>query len=115
MPVHANFSYAKYADGVLTVGLQQPAPIGNWTIQFTTTKHFGTPNVSGLISKIAGSGTGGGQSGITIVDSGQGRFNVKINSVDTSGLDYGNYAGVIERVDSGFRTILSEGFLTVTP
>src|SRR5207244_2422510 len=104
MPVHANFSYARYSDGVLAVGLQAATPIGGWTIQLTVTKRFGSPNISGLINKIAASGTGGGQSGITITDSGQGRFNIRLDSGDTTNLDFGNYAGIIERTDSGFRT-----------
>jgi hypothetical protein len=112
MPIIANFTLARLEDGVLTIGLEPPAAIGGWNLQLTCMKRFGgqTP----LFLKSCASGFNG-VSGITVVNSGQGIFNIPINSVDTSGSEYGNYATFIERLDSGFRTVIDEGYLTVNP
>ena len=56
-----------------------------------------------------------GQSGINITNSGQGVLNITIPSLATSGIDFKNYAFAIERLDSGFRTVLSEGYVLLLP
>jgi hypothetical protein len=102
----------KYEDGILTVSMSPPVAIGGWEIQFKTTKRFG--GTTNLFTKSVASGFNG-QSGITITNSGAGIFNIQVNSVDSSGLDFGNYAAVSERLNSGSRTTLTEGFLLLMP
>lgn len=112
MPVQVSFSLARYEDGTLTVGLAPPTAVGGWNVQFQVTKFFG--GVSGLITKSVASGYSV-VSGVTVVNSGKGVFSVKIGTQDTSGLDPGTYAMQFQRLDSGFRTVLSEGFFLLTP
>lgn len=112
MPVLADFTIGRYSDGVLTVYMAPPVPVGAWNIQFQTTKRFG--GGSGLITKSVSSGYNG-VSGITITNSGIGVLNVNINSNDTSGLNYGVYAFTLSRLDSGLVSQISEGYLIVTP
>lgn len=112
MPVLADFSLVKFEDGVLTVGLQPAVPIGGWDMRVTFTKRHG--QVSGYFTKCVASGYSAA-SGVSIVNSGNGVFSVTLDSVDTSGLEYGNYAYTVERMDSGHRTVLTEGYLLLTP
>ena len=112
MPVLADFSLARWEDGILTIGMEPPVPIGGWAMDFTLTRRFG--QVSGICTKSVASGYNA-QSGITVVNSGQGIFSVAIDSVNTSGLDYGNYSYVVMRRDSGHVTALVEGTLLLSP
>lgn len=112
MSVQANFSLARYEDGVLIVSMAPPVAIGAWSLRFQVQKRFG--GSSNLITKTSTSGYNG-TSGITITNSGEGVFNVAINGVDTSGLDYGNYSYSTDRLDSGNRKTLSEGYLVLLP
>lgn len=112
MPVLADFPLARYEDGLLTISLAPAAPIGAWNIQFLVQHRFG--GLSGLILASVSSGFNG-QSGITITNSGEGVFNVRIPGIATSGWNYGNYAFAVTRLDSGSRTVLSEGYLLLNP
>ena len=112
MPVIADYSFVKFDDGTITVGLQNPTPIGGWDIRYVVTRRF--DGSSGLIVKSVASGYNG-QSGITITDSGQGVFNIALNGIDTSGLNPGNYASKCERTNSGFHTTLTLGYLLLLP
>ena len=112
MSVQVDFSLARYEDGVLTVSMEPPVPIGGWTIQFAVVKNFGGTNY--LINKSVASGYNNA-SGINILNSGNGVFNVNINGVDTSGMNYGNYAHATTRLDSGAYTVLAEGNFTIGP
>jgi hypothetical protein len=103
LPVYANFTLARYEDGILTVSMTPPTPIGGWTLQFSVCTRFG--GTSPLVTKSCASGYNG-TSGITITNSGQGFFAVQLKSADTSGLDPGNFAYVIERLDSGARSLI---------
>lgn len=116
MPVLADFTYAKYEDGLLTISLVPPTAIGQWTIQFNVTKRFdgGFNGLSGIYTASVASGFNN-VSGINILDSGKGTFQVTIPSVITSGIDHGNYAGQALRLDSGLRSTLSEGYLILQP
>ena len=76
-------------------------------------KRYGTPANFQVIRNVA-SGFNN-QSGINITDSGQGKFTVSFFGTDTSGLDPGNFAASCVRVDSGFRTTLTEGYISITP
>lgn len=112
MPLIVHFSLCRFEDGILTVPLNPPNPIGGWNISFDVYTHPGgeTP----LITKSCASGFSG-VSGITVTNSGQGEFRITIDSVDTSGLELTNYAYYIQHLNSGVRTVLTEGFFTVTP
>jgi hypothetical protein len=50
-------------------------------------------------------------SGIAVANSGNGTFQVYLNPNDTSGLSDGSYAYVLSRTDSGYASVLTEGFL----
>lgn len=112
MAVLTDFAFIKFEDGVLTISMSPPVAIGGWEIQFKTTKRFG--GVNNLITKSVSSGYNG-QSGITVTNSGAGIFNVALGTQDTSGLEYGNYAAVTQRLNSGSMTTLTEGFLLLMP
>ena len=115
MAVQVDFAIARFDDGVLVLALEPPEPVGGWQVQFTQWRRFpyntsGAP-VSGLITKSCASGYGGGQSGITVTNSGAGIFSITLFATDISGeIDQGNYAYRVERLDSGYRSVLSEGF-----
>ena len=110
--VLVDFQHVRMDDGILTVSMAPPVAVDGWSIRFEVFKHFG--GVSGMMLKSYASGYNG-VSGITITNSGQGVFNVRLNQVDTSGLEYGNYACQITRMNSGARTVIDEGFITITP
>lgn len=111
--VFTELSLIAYSDGVLTIGLQPPTAIGGWSIDFKMTKRF--RGESGLIQKYCASGYGNGASGITVTNSGQGIFAVRVNEGNTSGLDPGTYAIQAKRTDSGFATSLTQGWLVLLP
>ena len=113
MSVLLDFPLNRFEDGVFVVSMSPPQDISNWSLRFFMQHRFG--GVSGLIQKYAASGYGGGVSGITITNSGQGVFNIAFRSVDTSGLEYGNYAYTVERTESGHRQILTEGYMNILP
>ncbi len=110
--VLTDFTMGSNEDAILQISLTPPANIQNWNIAFVAMNNFG--GVSGLIEKNMASGYVG-VSGISIVNQNAGVFNVQINSQDTSGLDTKNFAYSIQRLDSGARTILSEGYLSLSP
>lgn len=107
-----DFSWVKFDDGSLAVSMTPPQPVGGWDIQFRVTKRFG--GESGLIVKSCASGFAG-VSGITIAASGEGDFTIRLNSLDTSGLSYGNYAYQTMRRNSGAFQVINEGYLLLTP
>lgn len=112
MAIQADFSISQYEDQALNVAVAPPVSISGWNVQFGVTKRFG--GGSGLITKSMASGYNG-TSGVSIVDGAAGIYNVTLNSADTSGLPYGNYAYQMQRLDSGFRAVLSEGYMLVVP
>lgn len=113
MATQVDFSVVRYADGTLSVNIAPATSIAGWALRFEAQHRAG--GLSGLITKVSASGYGGGQSGITVTDSGNGRFNIAINGIDTSGLDPGSYSYSVQRTDSGSRTMISEGFLNILP
>lgn len=112
MSVQADFSLARQEDGVLIISMTPVIPIGGQNYQFQVTKRFG--GTSGLITKSMHSGFYN-VSGMNIVNSGQGIMRVNINEVDTSGREWGNYSFNVQRLDSGNRTVVSEGYLVILP
>ena len=85
--------------------------IGGWNIQLSLFTHFGG---SGLLQKVTASGFNG-VSGVTITSSGLGTYTARMNSVESSGLAYGAYPYVVERLTSGSRTVLQQGYIVVQP
>lgn len=113
MPVWSEFSLVRGEDAVVTISLVPPQPIDGWSILFEVGKRFGW--TSGLVRKSAASGYGGGQSGITVTDSGGGQMNVAINGTDTSGLQPGTYCFSAARTLSGQNTTFTQGELVLMP
>ncbi len=107
--INTNFTIIRFSDGVLTVQMMPPTPIGGQSFAFHIANHLGGD--TSLITKSTGSGYGGGQSGITVADSGQGRMNIRMWASDTSGWEARNYATWCDRVDSGQVTPVTRGFL----
>lgn len=108
MPVNMDWSLVRYEDGVVNFGMDPPQAVGGWGVTFTVTKRFGSD--AAIMTKSMASGFVG-VSGITMVNSGQGQFNINIWEADTSGLQPGNYACRIDRTDSGNKTLLTQGYL----
>lgn len=112
MPTNTDFQLGKMEAGTLTVYMAPPVAVGGWTVEFKVQKYFG--DSSGLIQKYLASGLNGA-SGITVTNSGQGVFAIDLQKINTSGLPFGNYAYTVERTDSGQETILSIGYMLITP
>lgn len=113
MPALQDFTIAKNEDGTLTISTAPPVAVGGWEVEFNLSKRFGSDTP--YIRKSAASGYYAGQSGITVANPVQGVFNVRLNSVNTSGLEFGNYAYAFSRLNSGSRTVLSEGYMLLSP
>lgn len=112
MPIQVQAPLVRMEDGLLVVQLTPAVAIGGQSWQFECMNRFG--GVSGRIIKNMSSGFIA-VSGMNIVSSGLGTMNITINSRDTSGLPYGNYAFAVTRLDSGNRTAATEGFLLLLP
>lgn len=111
MPVEIDFRLSKFEDITITIPLAPPTPIGGWEVKLSVAHRFGG---SGLIQKSMASGRYN-VSGMNIVNSGAGIMSAKFYTSDTSGLAYGNYAYQCERLDSGSRTVLTQGFMMLLP
>ena len=108
-----DFQLGRQEDGVLVISLTPSAAIGGRNFQFSVGKRQGW-TASGLITKNMNSGFYG-TSGMNIINSGQGIMSIALNSVDTSGRDFGAYAFKNEILDSGSRTITTQGYLLLSP
>jgi hypothetical protein len=106
MAAIANISFYKGEDVTLTVTMSPATTITGWTLQFTLRKQFG--DATALVTKTIGSG-------ITVTDATNGVFTVSLASADTSGLDLRAYVYDIQRTDSGNRTVLTIGNVTLLP
>ena len=106
-----DFSLCKGEDGILVISMTPPVPIGGWPIEWSASVAFGG---TAFVTKSCASGYHG-VSGITIQNSGAGIFQVRINSVDTSGVEFGAYAQKCLRTQSGFQTEIENGFWNITP
>ncbi len=111
-PVLGDFSLGRYEDALLNFSLNPPVAVGGWGVQFLLEHRFG--GLSGIIIGTVASGYSS-LSGIAVTNSGQGVFQVTVPGMLTSGLDYGNYAYTLARVDSGSYTNLAEGYLSLMP
>lgn len=112
MPSLQNFSWIKFQDGTLTMQLEPPVPVTGRSVAFALYKRFG--GVVPLIQKYMASGYYG-VSGMNIAASGLGLVNISINSLDTSGLDPGNYAGTIQFTDSGSKVPATLSYFQLMP
>lgn len=113
MPVVVDFSLAKHEDGVLLVRMSPPVNVGGQTLRFSVSRRHGSD--APFLVKFAASGYGGGQSGVTVTDSGLGAFGVQLYGSEFSGKDPQNYAYKVERMDSGSRTQYTVGYLLLGP
>lgn len=111
MPVINDFAWVQYDDGVLTIGLQPPVPIGGLSFQLTITKRLGgTPiTIKSMTSGFYG------VSGMQIVNSGQGIMQATVLSSDTSGLDCNNFAYQVRQTDFGANKVVAEGYEVLMP
>lgn len=112
MPV-VDFAMTQLEDFPLNVGVAPPTPVGGWNVRFQVLKRAG--GTSGLVVLTCASGYGGGQSGITVTNSGHGQFQALIPSRMTSGLDAGSYYHDFTRLDSGSRTCIVQGTMLLLP
>ena len=112
MAINTDFSLLRLEAGTLNVELTPPTNISGWSLLFQAKKYFG--GESGLINAYAASGYNN-VSGINVHNAGAGMFSVAIPAGATSGWNYGNYAFSAQRTDSGFQTVLSQGFMLVNP
>lgn len=108
MPVYADFPLTSQESALINLGIQPPTAVGGWTTRFDIMKRAGG---APFLSLYAASGYQAGQSGITVINSGQGVFSFPINSSVTSGIDAINYAYRFYRTDSGYYDMLAQGFL----
>lgn len=102
----ANISFYKGEDVVLTVTMTPTTAISGWTLQFTMRTQYGDPTA--LVTKSLGSG-------IAITNPTSGIFTVSLASADTAGLELRTYVYDIQRIDSGARTVLTIGNITLLP
>ncbi len=107
MPSYSDFHLDKLENGNLTIGLASPTNISGWTLELALMKRFGSDNP--VATKFCASGFDG-VSGITVLDGNTGIVRCKIDSIDTSGLNYRPIAYSLTRLDSGFRTDIAQGY-----
>jgi hypothetical protein len=107
-----DFSIDRGEDATVRIVLSPPTAIGGWHIRFLATRRFGS--LSGIFSRECASGYNG-VSGVTVINSGTGVFDVRIDSVDTSGRSFANIVHCTKRLDSGHVTPLVEGFISLMP
>lgn len=112
MPNQQDFGLCRFEDGILTISIIPAIPVGGLDVHLTVAKHFGS--TSGVILKSMASGFYN-VSGLTILNSGQGIIQANLNSPDTSGLPYGNYAFEVRCYTSGRNTDYTQGYFTVNP
>lgn len=112
MPALQDFALGIYEDATIQVNLSPPTNISGFDLRFRLMSRFG--GVSGLVVKTCASGYNN-VSGINVNNGPQGQFQIRLNSIDTSGLDTRNYSYSVERTTSGSRTILTEGFVVILP
>ena len=103
----------RYEDGTVNLSLNPATNISGWTIAFTISKRFGSD--SPLYSAGVASGFNG-VSGMRVTNGPLGQLTTPIPAHFASGnIEFGNYAMLYKRVDSGAMTDLALGFLTLVP
>lgn len=90
-----------------------PTNLGGQDVRFVQWRRGNDASgyVSGLVLKCMASGYGNGVSGITLVNSGTGEFNVNLTPADFSGhFEPGLFAFKVVRMTSGQEAVLTEGY-----
>lgn len=115
MSQYANLTITQWDDNVVGIQITPPTNIGTYDFRWTMRYRFN--GETALIQKYSSSlsGTGGGQSGITVTSSGNGLLTVAISSYDTSGLRPGAYAYDLARTNSGSYADLVHGYVLLFP
>jgi hypothetical protein len=112
MPNLVDYVLAVAEDGTVSFSLAPPTTISGWTVQFTQSKRLhGTP----ILNAYLASGYANGQSGLTLTNGQAGQFTIAHYAALMSGRDDGCYAYTVQRIDSGFSTLLCEGFILRSP
>lgn len=106
MATYQDFALERSSKGTITLVMTPPVAVGGWDVRFTMSKRA---DGSGLVVKSTSSGFSG-TSGIEVVNSGLGQFNITLRPNEVSGLPPGNYAFTLERYTSGFETVLTKGY-----
>lgn len=115
MSQYADLTITQYDDNIVGIQITPPTNISTYDFRFTMRYRFN--GETALIQKYSTSmsGTGGGQSGITVTNSGGGLLTVTINSIDTSGIPSTAYAYDLARTNSGSYADLVHGFVLLIP
>jgi len=112
MPVIQDFSFIRFSDGTLTIGMTPPCSVAGQTLRFSMMRRFGGDV---RFDKWTASGYTQGESGISVLDATKGILSVAIWTRDTSGCDFSAYAYQLARLDSGHANIPVEGYVILTP
>lgn len=116
MPDFQTFNLPKLSDGVLTINMTPPFAVGGLAFRFTLAERFDASTSGIILTRSCDSGYGGGQSGVTVTDSGQGQFQVTTPTPEEmSGRNPGNYAYQFECLSSGQRGPLTQGYCVLGP
>ena len=109
MPVQTDYSFYAMEDGVISITMTPATNIGGWGLEWMLLKY--RDSTSGLVVKTGASGYAGSGnlSGLVVTNSGNGTFNVLLNSQDISGRDPRVYFHRTRRTDSGYRAVVQEG------
>lgn len=113
MATNSDFAVFYREDCTLTVSMAPPTAIGGWNLEFRMQRYFGETQSGSLLKSVASGFSGA--SGITITNSGQGILSIDLQSVNTSGLAFGNYSYDVRRTDAGQNTIISLGYCLLGP
>lgn len=113
MAVTLDFTLERRAAGTLNISMTPPTNLGGHDVRFVLWRreNHASGYVSGLVLKSMASGYGNGVSGIMLVNSGTGEFNVSLAPGDFSGhFEPGLFAFKVVRMTSGQEAVLTEGF-----
>lgn len=114
MPTFQNIQLCQNEKGLLVVSLSPPVNVAGWDARFDVMKRFGSQ--APVYTAWTASGYGGGQSGITILNSGTGQLRVNLPAAALSGQeDNINFAYSLRRYTSGCEVVASQGYLTLMP
>jgi len=115
----ADYTLGTMEDGSLNVVMNPPVPISGWSIQFSLMHRFGSDSPFYIASLASGysnlNASGFGISGITLVNGATGQIRIAIPESATSGLQYGNYASMVQKLNPWPALTMSEGYLILTP
>lgn len=111
MPLFGIFPLVRDTDALIPIELVPPVSVAGWATTFEVSRNIGG---NAFVNKYAASGYVGGQSGIAVTDASTGKFAIRFNARDMSGQDPGGYGFKFSRLDSGYVTVLVDGFVNLT-